>query len=529
MIARVTSTYTYLTGRFPAHALIALRDALSYSRKGFQYAWEYKHYRCGGCGKPRLVGAPSPCGTCGAPASSTDMAERLWDGREAVLFQNPPSRGYCVPSGLLPLVLTTLRAEGLTVDVEDTRTLLPVVQAPQRLCGGPNGHPRVLHADQQMAVMTALTHQRGLLELAVNFGKTSILAALCQAYRDRRVIVWVPGTRLLHQTARELSLLLQEPVGQYGDHRKDFHQRVTVVMHQAVAARDNYLKPEEAGLLASADLLLADEVHAVTQATGFPVLAACPAPFRIGMSGSIKEAHSQLVVQAFFGPVHLRVGENELVERGRSSAPTILMPQVSDIVREAGRRPQDYAAQYTDGVVRGPRRNALLTEVVVWAAAQGWPVLLLVYRIEHARTLLAALQQRDVAAEMVWSATSEPAVMSAVKRLLSGRLHAIVASTVFNTGVDLPGLRVLINAAAWRSPLATRQKLGRVLRLVPEGRVLVIDPFDYATKTLKRHAERREALYRSKGFPVHRGLWAELQGVGQTAMAAGPHEVRPAP
>ena len=82
-------------------------------------------------------------------------------------------------------------------------------------------------------------------------------------------------------------------------------------------------------------MLLVDEVHTVTRATWFPIFAACPAPIRLGVSGTIRESKKKLILEAHFGPILHEVREREMSDAGRSAKPCILMPRVGGVVTSA--------------------------------------------------------------------------------------------------------------------------------------------------------------------------------------------------
>src|SRR5205823_5790851 len=127
------------------------------------------------------------------------------------------------------------------------------------------------------------------------------------------------------------------------------------------------------------EVLICDEVDGVTPRSYFPVLGACPAPFRIGMSGTVREHRAPILAEAFFGPIIAEIENRELVALGRSAEPTILMPLSGALVPET----QDYDAVYVPGIVRNAGRNALVAEAVAWGAGLGLRSLILYFRLEH--------------------------------------------------------------------------------------------------------------------------------------------------
>ena len=72
-------------------------------------------------------------------------------------------------------------------------------------------------------------------------------------------------------------------------------------------------------------------------------------------------------------------------------------------------------------------------------------------------------------------------------------------STIFDEGVDIPEVNVLIIAAGGKSEVKTIQRIGRGLRKKKVGGVLVFD-FKDASKFLDRHSIDRIKVYQKEGF-----------------------------
>ena len=74
--------------------------------------------------------------------------------------------------------------------------------------------------------------------------------------------------------------------------------------------------------------------------------------------------------------------------------------------------------------------------------------------------------------------------------------------TIFNDSVTFPDVKVLILAAAGKSAIATRQKLGRAL--TGNKDVVIIDSWDAQHKVTERHSKARQKAYGIEGYDVER-------------------------
>jgi superfamily II DNA or RNA helicase len=80
----------------------------------------------------------------------------------------------------------------------------------------------------------------------------------------------------------------------------------------------------------------------------------------------------------------------------------------------------------------------------------------------------------------------------------SGYPGIVIASTIFDEGIDVRPLDALILAGAGKSSTRALQRIGRVIRSYQNKQdAIVIDFFD-DVKYLRAHSKRREKLYKSE-------------------------------
>jgi superfamily II DNA or RNA helicase len=78
-----------------------------------------------------------------------------------------------------------------------------------------------------------------------------------------------------------------------------------------------------------------------------------------------------------------------------------------------------------------------------------------------------------------------------IQDMKTGKLKVIVASTIFDIGIDIPSLDVLINLGGGKSTGRVLQRIGRVIRKF-EGKefAYVVDFYDQC-KYLREHSQIR--------------------------------------
>lgn len=469
----VTPTFAELQGRIPAQTFNRLSDTLRYRSDGYQHTRAFKAHH--------------------------------WDGYVSLMKQQKYSVFF--PAGLLHHVTSILEEDGL--ECERQFVDLPRLEPSRPITKRAMLRGAELYDDQVEAVECAVEHQRGLLSLATNFGKTLFAAAVFVAFPKVPALYLVAAKTNLHQTVRRFD--------EYGVPANRPGSAVTVAMIQTLHRRRR--KPETRKLLERSRILIVDEGDIITPKLWYPTLGACRAPFRIAMSGTIEDAPSLLPVEAFFGPVLMSVKEATLIAQGRSAKPTIIMPWVGSMASDGSdygsTHPSSEAYEggvYLEGVVRNDQRNVVFVEAAKWGAARGLRSLVLFYLIEHGERLHAMFRAAGLRSALIHGKTPDHDVAQANRDLTERRLDAVIGSTIYNRSVDLPAAEVVGNAAAWESRRATRQKLGRALRrkLEGENRVLVVDPYDLGARLLKDHAGGRERQYGRLGCEVIKGNVTEL-------------------
>ena len=468
MQLRITPTFTEISGRVSLAAMQTLHETLRYRPPDYFHDPRFKWHR--------------------------------WDGWESIW--SPKHLRF--PAGLTERVVDALHEAGIVVEVIEDESLRPLVTPQTTL---PDG--TTLFPDQAEALHAALAQQRGLMELATNFGKTELIAALCATYATVPILVITPQRTLVAQTVKRLRTLVREAIAIFQGGRGP--TRVVVATIQGLASAYRRDPDATRAYLQRFHVLLADEAHTITVVQWFGILGACPAPVRLGMSGSLEEARVPMLSEAYFGPVFHQVLETQLIDTGRSARAQVVMPYVASAIPES----TDFDSQYVPKIVRNAGRNATLVEMLARGLALGWPGLGLFFRHEHGDTLQALLATRGITAGLAHGGVHPVHAERAVRDFAEGRSHILLAGHAYAAGIDLPRARLLVNAGAWKSPMVTRQKTGRILRRKLEGEntAVVADPYDLGNTILKRHSENRRKLFAKRlGVEPHVGPLDEIWG-----------------
>lgn len=403
----------------------------------------------------------------------------VWDGYISLM-----SSHLSFPSGLVPHVAFELQERGVDVIVNVTYKLHDVQVMPNCLNG-------VTLRDYQVNAANALLKAtRGIAKMATNAGKTEVIAAIVIALFGRAVVI-VHRKELLHQTTERLQDRIGAKVNKIGDgHMELLHDsmdvQVTVCMIQTLANLPNYspFKHNE--------ILIIDECHHGSSAQMLKVLHNIPGGWRFGFSGTpLKhDKLSDMQLMGITGEVVVDVNNAFLIGEGYSATPEVVLHTVYD--EDGWNIPYQDAVQMY--VVDNHERNVVIASV---ANTSKGVVLLLVDRIEHGKIL----QSMMPSSTFVTGAEDSHTRLQVLERMRSGKQGIYIATTIFDEGVDVPAVDVVILAAGGKSQVKLLQRIGRGMRKKGGENIVTIHDFiDDTNKHLLDHSEARVKTYEREGF-----------------------------
>lgn len=409
---------------------------------------------------------------------------RQWDGRTH-LFD---AKHQTFPAGLAPRVQTWAASKGVPLDLLDER---PSIAWAVGKTFPPLADGTRLYPEQERALRDFMRTGRGCIVLPTGAGKTVLAAMVAKSVGDQRVLMIADRKSLTSQTWERLEANLGERVGLCGGGRQSTQRRVTVATIQWLWHHFGQLSR----FFREQGVLIYDEAHTISPKQSFRTIRAIPASIRLGLSATIKEAPRRLIVESYLGPILHEQQMTDLVEAGRLAEGTVQMIQMGGMV-------SDLDDPYVAGVVRNAPRNRAIVALAQRAAQASQPVLILVVRIEHGERLRHLFGLAGLDVPFVHGQTFPDEISRAKRDLEAGRIPVVIASTIFDKGIDVPSIRVLICAGAQRSPLVTIQRAGRAIRKKASGpnTVRILDFFDYSHRMLESQAAERERTYKRKGY-----------------------------
>lgn len=402
----------------------------------------------------------------------------------------------------------------------------------------PHPHPEVFkpHWDlierrfklryQQRALLEIIVrYDRGRLDLPTGFGKSFSIGLLALLWPKAVIDIIVAGREPLLQMYNDLSRLVTS-VGLIGAGKQDFGCMVTCIsadsLHLAAGC---------------ADVVIGDECHQLATDKRLNGLYQYDRPIRAyGLSASqdARMDGRDFELHNFFGPIRLLVPYDEAVKH------RVVVPlQVWWVTSPANPSLRNRLKRLTDTAKERAAvwKNDLRNQQIADAASQlpaDCQVLITCRTLEHAVHLKAKLpgatlvydeksmheHRRKNWIRQGLLSKSEP-LMTVQRRAQlkqefeTGALKLVIATTVWNVGVNFHHLAFLIRADAGASSVANTQIPGRLSRLASGKRVgVLIDCWDRFDRTylFKARARRKDyANKKWKQFSWNKGyrLWAK--------------------
>ena len=335
----------------------------------------------------------------------------------------------------------------------------------------------------------------GLIEGSVASGKTFMFAVITKIINEPTLIV-MGRKDLVHNG-------MEEFVKEYGFNPNDIgivqgqnydEKRITFCTIQSFEKIQN---------IDQYKFIVIDEVHHCSSETYQRLLMSSQAPYRLGVSGTISglEMVEVLKVKSFMGDIVYKIETKELIKRGFLAEPTVYGFEIE----EPDINPADFGSNWikieTDLIVNNEARNNIIARL----ANEGklpTPLLILVRRIPHGELL-----QSLIPGSVFLQGKSKDEDRKKFRQLMDkGDDVKVIATDIFNEGVNMKELKVVVIAGAMKSHVLIKQRAGRGLRKTETKKTItLIDFIDRFHRIPERQSEARFRQYKKDGFIIKDG------------------------
>lgn len=435
-----------------------------------------------------------------------------WDGFKKLLT---PTLQF--PTGLVERVKDFYQAANKTIDIVDKRPAKSVGKEKfilpnlDRLNKKPYPY--------QLEILDVIDkNDRGIIKVATGGGK-SLIAALIAAKLGKKTIIYVIGKDLLYQFHDFLSLIFDEKIGLIGDGKCEIHDiNVASIwtIGQAIGVdKKNILLDSENDeeevtpnkyvsilkMMKDTRVHIIDECHMSACETIQQIFKQSTTEHIYGLSGSPwRDDGADLLIESILGKYIVNISASYLIEREYLAQALIRFRVVPPYHYELEKV---YPSVYKKYMVENEVRNGLILEAAKAMVEKGYQTLVLFNSLKHGK-ILYELFQAHMKCAMLNGANSKEEREQVKKDLEEHKIDCVLASKIFDIGVDIPSLSGLVIACGGKSTVKALQRVGRVIRKYPGKKFAVVVDFIDQAPFLENHSKTRYKIYKSEdGFDVN--------------------------
>ncbi|MEX3505739.1 DUF3427 domain-containing protein, partial [Corynebacterium sp. LK2510] len=306
--------------------------------------------------------------------------------------------------------------------------------------------------------------RRALVISATGTGKTILSAFAAKEFAPQRMLFLAHREQILRDAAQEFQRVFQcdaEDIGFFAGAQHDLDRRFTFATVQSLSRKEN-LSEISPRLF---DLVIVDEVHRSGAETYQRVLNFFRPEFVLGITATPERTDGFNVFELFDYNVAYEIRLEGALEN------KMLVPfdyfGVSDYENARGFTITDDSSLIER--VATERVDHIAEILRKYSFARGTKGLIFCSGNEEARLLSDALNSRRVHGRFLRTlalpgTTSIDAREEAVASLEKGELDYLLTVDIFNEGIDIPPVNVVVMLRATESPIVFTQQLGRGLR-----------------------------------------------------------------
>jgi superfamily II DNA or RNA helicase len=436
-----------------------------------------------------------------------------WDGKNNLFDESNLS----FPIGLKQRVIDFCDKFDTTLDLDDRRSIKSVGRAIDILpiLKSINKIPRLYQIDAMKATRDS---DCGIIRAPTGAGKT-LIATLITADIGKKTVIYVIGKDLLHQLYGFFKKVFPDvDIGIIGDgicQIGDINVASVWTVGQAIGMDSNKIlidtdndekniEPEKYAqireLIKSAKTAIIDECH-VSACDTIQELSKHINPEHIyGMSASPwRDDNADLLIEAVLGPKIVDISATKLINEGYLVKPIIKFVRIPKYHKKLKK---NYKSIYKTYICENKIRNQYVVDYTKKLVGLGYKPLVLYNSVNHGK-ILHKLISEEISCTLLSGKDKMETREGAKLDIENGNIQAIIASKIFDIGVDIPALSGLIVAGSGKSSVRALQRIGRVIRPY-EGKkqAAVVDFIDNA-HYVKKHSQARKEIYSlEEGFEV---------------------------
>lgn len=336
---------------------------------------------------------------------------------------------------------------------------------------------------QEEALSSMLKTNNGIIKAPTSSGKSSILIAYLKATKMSSIILVnkVDLANQLYNNIKDSGLDVGICTG------SKFIIEDIMVSTIFSAKKIKNLKKYKAAIV--------DEAHHANSSVYQDFFKNNSFEFRFGFSATPKhtDIYKWALTRQFLGSIIYKVDAKKLMDKKVLAKPTI------QFITHECKPTLDWESGYRINIIDNEERNNKIRKII---KEYDVPSLIIVRYIDHGGFLEKIIPNSVFLSGEVSTEIRE----ETIKQFEKGEVKTIIATSIFNEGISINAIRLLIIASAGKSKIEVLQRLGRSLRIDRKTNKYTVDVYDFldiGNKFTERHSRERIRTYKKEGFEVN--------------------------
>jgi len=372
-------------------------------------------------------------------------------------------------------------------DYRDQSVLENKIKVPESL-----NIPFKMYEFQPTAIEELIKYRWGIVEVGTGGGKTVIAAEAIRQLGLKTLFI-IDNKDLLFQTKKEYEEMLGIECGIVGIGLREWDKPIVLATIQTLA---KYAR-EFASNLAVFPLVIYDETHIIASAS-FETISKylINTKYRFGFSATARrDDGNDNIIYAHTGTIVFKRRAQDLIRDGVLVDPNAIFYNYGSYMIMG----DTWQNEYTDGIVDNELRNNTIKEIAEKYIAEGKQVMILTKMIRHGDWFKNNIEGSD----LIYGRTEDELRVEILEDFKAGKIKILIGNLkIFNKGINIKNLDVLINAAGNAGDVLTIQTIGRVLRKnIGKNNAYYIDFMD-AGNYLHTHSMSRIEALKAEDYDV---------------------------
>ena len=366
-----------------------------------------------------------------------------------------------------------------------------------------------LRTYQTTAIDKIVSASEGIYKAPPGSGKTIVCCGVIEVLQTSTLII-VDRINIAEQWIQSLTKyfgLSRENIGFIGDGENRILD-ISVALQQSLWSKRNELE----FFYKLWGLVILDEAHHGTSDTFMQTFSSFPAAFRYGVTATPGKRDGYLpLAQIIIGPIIADTMREELIEAGVLTTPMIKKINTGFDFEYIGSHRDEITNKlqrnnYTtmiQALVKDKQRNQIIAEIISKDVQQGCSIIVNSNQIVHLDNIATKLIENNVNPEYVLFLTGKQNIKErkeVYERAAEGT--CVILSTIGYEALDIPRLDRLLLVFPTSNLDIVRQTIGRIERLHPHAKDLLVYDLIDEPGPLRAQAQKRQTLYFKEKYRV---------------------------